>query len=399
MRDQDDWVVPVSEGMRLNHKKLYRLYREEGLAVRRRRGRKRATGTREPITVPQAPNDRWSLDFASDCLDHGRRFRILVIVDDFSRECLAAVADTSISGARLARELDVLIAWRGPPRLIVSDNGPEMTSHAVLRWANRSGVAWHYIAPGKPQQNAFAESFIGRLRDEFLNEQVFDSLGHARRLLAAWRHDYNHVRPHSAHGRLPPATAGERLRNPDQLRRSPAPLAAADPLGRSWNSRQQRGRSGEQVSSSMRAIDLTELAAFDAVARHRSFRRAAEERGVTASAISHAVSDLEARLGIRLLNRTTRSVSPTDAGAMLQAHLSPAFGDIGAALDALNQFRDTPFGKFRINVPNSVAPFVLGRAIGPLLRANPHLQLRSPRPTGWSTSSRKGSIPSALAKA
>ena len=113
----------------------------------------------------------------------------------------------------------------------------------------------------------------------------------------------------------------------------------------------------------MRAIDLTELAAFDAVARHRSFRRAAEERGVTASAISHAVSDLEARLGIRLLNRTTRSVSPTDAGAMLQAHLSPAFGDIGAALDALNQFRDTPFGKVRINVPNSVAPFVLGRVI------------------------------------
>ena len=131
-------------------------------------GRKRATGTREPMTVPQAPNERWSLDFVSDCLDHGRRFRILVIVDDFSRECLAAIADTSISGARLARELDAMIAWRGPPRLIVSDNGPEMTSQAVLRWANRSGVAWHYIAPGKPQQNAFAESFIGRLRDEFL---------------------------------------------------------------------------------------------------------------------------------------------------------------------------------------------------------------------------------------
>lgn len=182
------------------------------------------------MTVPQASNDRWSLDFASDCLDQGRRFRILVIVDDFTRECLAAIADTSLSGARLARELDALIAWRGPPRLIVSDNGPEMTSQAVLRWANRSGVAWHYIAPGKPQQNAFVESFIGRLRDELLNEQVFDSLGHARRLLAAWQSDYNHVRPHSAHGGLPPATAGERLRNPGQLRRSPAPLAALDPL-------------------------------------------------------------------------------------------------------------------------------------------------------------------------
>ena len=223
-------VLLEREGMRLNHKKLYRLYREEGLAVRRRRGRKRATGAREPMPVPQAPNDRWSLDFASDSLGHGRRFRILVIVDDVSRECLAAVADTSISGARLARELDALIAWRGPPRLIVSDNGPEMTSQAVLRWANRTGVAWHYIAPGKPQQNAFAESFIGRMRDEFLNEQVFDSLGHARRLLAAWRQDYNHVRPHSAHGGLPPATAGERLRNPGQLRRSPATLAAREPV-------------------------------------------------------------------------------------------------------------------------------------------------------------------------
>ncbi len=149
-------VLLERESMRLNHKKLYRLYREEGLAVRRRRGRKCATGTREPMTVPRAPDDRWSLDFASDSLDHGRRFRILVIVDDFSRECLADIADTSISRARLARELDAMIAWRGPPRLIVSYNGPKMTSQAVLRWANRRGVAWHYIAPGKPQQNAFA---------------------------------------------------------------------------------------------------------------------------------------------------------------------------------------------------------------------------------------------------
>ena len=125
----------------------------------------------------------------------------------------------------------------------------------------------------------------------------------------------------------------------------------------------------------MRTTDLSELAAFDAVARHRSFRRASEERGVTASAISHAVSNLEARVGIRLLNRTTRSVSLTDAGAMLLAQLSPAFGDIGSALDALNQFRDTPFGKVRINAPNSIAPFVLGPVIGPLIAANPNLEL------------------------
>ena len=125
----------------------------------------------------------------------------------------------------------------------------------------------------------------------------------------------------------------------------------------------------------MRATDLSELAAFDAVARHRSFRRASEERGVTSSAISHAVSSLEARLGLRLLNRTTRSVSLTDAGAMLLARLSPAFGEIGSALDGLNQFRDTPFGKVRLNVPSSIAPFVMGPVLGPILRNNPHLQL------------------------
>lgn len=125
----------------------------------------------------------------------------------------------------------------------------------------------------------------------------------------------------------------------------------------------------------MRTTDLSELAAFDAVARHLSFRRAAEERGVTASAMSHAISGLEARLGIKLLNRTTRSVSLTDAGAVLQTKLSPAFGDIGAALDALNQYRDTPFGKVRINVPNSLALFVMGDVIGPLISTNPQLEL------------------------
>lgn len=125
----------------------------------------------------------------------------------------------------------------------------------------------------------------------------------------------------------------------------------------------------------MRTTDLSELAAFDAVARHRSFRRASEERGVTASAISHAVSNLEARVGIRLLNRTTRSVSLTDAGAMLLARLSPAFADIGSALDALNQFRDTPFGKVRINAPNSIAPFVLGPVLSKLIKRNPNLEL------------------------
>ena len=175
-------ILLEREGMIMNHKKLYRLYREEGLAVRRRRGRKRATGTRAPLALPQAPDQRWSLDFVSDCLA-ARRFRILVVVDDFTRECLAAVADTSISGVRVARELDALVARRGVPATIVSDNGPELTSRAILAWTNRAGLDWHYIAPGKPQQNAFVESFIGRLRDELLNEEIFADLGHARRLL------------------------------------------------------------------------------------------------------------------------------------------------------------------------------------------------------------------------
>ena len=199
-------ILLAREGIAMNHKKLYRLYREEGLAVRRRRGRKRATGTRAPLALPQAPDQRWSLDFVSDCLA-ARRFRILVVVDDFTRECLAAIADTSISGGRVARELDALVAGRGVPATIVSDNGPELTSRAILAWTNRAGLDWHYIAPGKPQQNAFVESFIGRLRDELLNEEIFENLAQARRLLEQWRLDYNLVRPHSAHGGLPPAYA------------------------------------------------------------------------------------------------------------------------------------------------------------------------------------------------
>ena len=195
------------EGMRMNHKKLRRLYAEERLQVRRRGGRKRALGTRAPMTLPQGPNQRWSLDFVADTLTDGRRFRILVVVDDFTRECLCLVADTSLSGKRVARELTAIIAQRGArPLLCVSDNGTELTSNAILSWCQQSKVDWHYIAPGKPQQNAFAESFIGRLRDECLNETLFTSLRQARVVLAAWQRDYNEVRPHSAHGGLTPAS-------------------------------------------------------------------------------------------------------------------------------------------------------------------------------------------------
>src|SRR5438093_7006263 len=189
----------------MNHKKFRRLYREESLQVRRRSGRKRAVGTRAPITIPQGPNQRWSLDFASDALSDGRRFRILAIVDDFTRECLALIADTSLPGLRVVRELDAVIAMRGRPAMCVSDNGTELTSIAILRWSQETRTEWHYIAPGKPQQNAFIESFNGRLRDELLNETLFTSLAHARQMLTSFQDDYNTVRPHSGLGNLPPA--------------------------------------------------------------------------------------------------------------------------------------------------------------------------------------------------
>ena len=193
-------VLLKREGFVINHKKLFRLYREERLTVRRRGGRKWAIGTRAPMMIPMRPNERWSLDFVSDQLTDGRRFRILAIVDDCTRECLALAADTSLSGIRVARELDRLMIERGKPKMIVSDNGSELTSNAILAWADKTKVEWHYIAPGKPMQNAFIESFNGRLRDEFLNETLFSTLAQARIALAMWRADYNGSRPHSKIG-------------------------------------------------------------------------------------------------------------------------------------------------------------------------------------------------------
>jgi putative transposase len=183
--------------MGANHKRVFRVYRQEKLGVRRRKSRKRALGPRLPMAAALAPNTRWSLDFVHDQMTDGRRFRILGIVDDCTRECLGLIADTSISGIRVARELDRIMAWRGKPGSIVSDNGAELTSNAVLVWAEANKVAWHYIDPGKPTQNAFIESFNGRLRDELLNETLFRSLPHARSILEAWRADYNGQRPHS----------------------------------------------------------------------------------------------------------------------------------------------------------------------------------------------------------
>ena len=204
-------VMLERKGHVMNHKKLYRLYREEGLSVRRRRGRKRARGSRTPMPVPLRPNDRWSMDFVADTFGASRRLRILAINDDACRENLCLLGDTSISGARVARELDTLVRLYGKPACIVSDNGTEFTSRAILKWASENRVEWHYIDPGKPQQNAFIESFNGSLRDELLNEELFDSLTDARRKLAVWRYDYNNVRPHSSLENRTPAQARRAL--------------------------------------------------------------------------------------------------------------------------------------------------------------------------------------------
>ena len=192
------------EGLVVNHKRTERLYRAEGLQVRTKRRRTLPRRDRVAAQVPQRPMQRWSLDFMNDQLADHRRFRILNIVDDHSRFCPGQIVDLSISGARVARYLDELAGHFGLPKEIVLDNGPEGTSRAMFEWSERTGVRLRVIEPGKPVQNAFVESFNGRMRDECLNLHWFRSLLHAREEIAAWRGHYNAKRPHSALGWLSP---------------------------------------------------------------------------------------------------------------------------------------------------------------------------------------------------
>jgi putative transposase len=205
------FILLRREGEPSGINRIYRLYREEGLAVRKRRARRRAVGMRAPIIVEARANARWSLDFVHDQMANGRRFRVLNIVDDVTRECLAAIPDTSISGRRVARELATLITRRGRPGMIVSDHGTELTSNAIFAWAKDHGVDWHYIAPGKPMQNGYIESFNGRMRDELLNETLFFSLDQARQVIADWVADYNNGRPHSSLAYQTPAAFAAQL--------------------------------------------------------------------------------------------------------------------------------------------------------------------------------------------
>jgi putative transposase len=197
-------ILLKREGLVINHKRTERLYREERLSLRLRRRRKRAALVRVTLPAAERANQRWSMDFASDSLCTGRKFRALVIVDDYTKESPAIEVDTSIPGARVVRVLDRLAEIRGLPEVITVDNGPEFAGKALDEWAYRRGVKLNFIRPGKPMENAFAESFIGRLRDECLNQNWFTTINEAMYIIEDWRIDYNGVRPHSSLGNLSP---------------------------------------------------------------------------------------------------------------------------------------------------------------------------------------------------
>jgi len=197
-------VLLRREGELVNHKRVYRIYRDLGLLVRRRRRKRVAPLLRRPKPVPAAPNERWSMDFTADTLADARPFRTLNLVDDWSRECVAIEVARSIPGERVTRVLDRLALERGLPRTIVVDNGPEFAGRALDQWAFERGVELHFIEPGKPIQNCYVESFNGRFRDECLNLNWFTSLSDAIAKIEEWRVDYNRHRPHGSLGDLSP---------------------------------------------------------------------------------------------------------------------------------------------------------------------------------------------------
>ncbi len=211
-------VLLRREGELVNHKRVYRLYRDLGLLVRRKRRKRVLPLLRQPKPAPEAPNERWSMDFTSDTLADARPFRTLNLVDDFSRECVAIEVARSIPGERVARVLDRLAAQRGLPRTIVVDNGPEFAGRALDQWAFDRGITLHFIEPGKPWQNGLNESFNGKLRDECLSMHWFKNRIDARIVIEDWRREYNAVRPHSSLNNLTPTEFAKRTstRSPEQ---------------------------------------------------------------------------------------------------------------------------------------------------------------------------------------
>lgn len=192
------------EGWPVNRKRVYRLYRQAGLAVKRRKRKRIVQAERYPRPQPLAANQCWSMDFVSDGLANGRRLRCLNIVDDCTRECVAIEVDSSLTGSRVRAVLRRLAETRGLPQAISVDHGPEFESQVLDCWAYESGVTLAFIRPGKPNENAYIESFNGRFRDECLNEHWFLSIPHAREVIEAWRNEYNTERPHSSLGNLTP---------------------------------------------------------------------------------------------------------------------------------------------------------------------------------------------------
>jgi putative transposase len=189
----------------VNHKRVYRLYSEARLAVRKRKKVKYPVNERVPLQIAQGVNEVWSMDFVSDNLVTGRRLKCLTVADDFSHECVDIATDYGMSGQYVTRMLDQAAIFRGYPKAVRTDNGPEFTSRAFMGWAQAHGIRHILIAPGKPMQNGYIESFNGKFRDECLNEQWFQTLSQARAAIAIWRKDYNEVRPHSSCRRIPPA--------------------------------------------------------------------------------------------------------------------------------------------------------------------------------------------------
>lgn len=198
-----DLLRPAFPGV--NHKRVYRLYSEANLAVRKRKKAKRPVNERVPLQTAQRVNEVWSMDFVSDSLANGRRIKCLTVADDFSRESVDIAVDFGISGQYVTRLLDQAAVFRGYPAAVRTDNGPEFTSRAFISWAQSHGIRHILIEPGRPMQNGYIESFNGKFRDECLNEHWFETLVQARSTIAAWRQDYNEVRPHSSCQRMPPA--------------------------------------------------------------------------------------------------------------------------------------------------------------------------------------------------
>ena len=206
-------ILVEREGYEVNHKRVHRLYRQAGLAVRRRRKRERVAVERRPLQIPSGPNHTWSMDFVFDALANGKPIKCLNVVDDCTKEAVVIEAARRINGQGVADLLEAACRFRGYPACIRTDQGPEFTGRSLDQWAQANGVKLLLIQPGKPTQNAYVESFNGKFRDECLNENWFVSLDHAKAFISAWRRDYNEVRPHSSLGQKTPAEFAAGLRD------------------------------------------------------------------------------------------------------------------------------------------------------------------------------------------